>query len=462
MATVPKFRIDIKVHNILTQPVSQGPQPPRIKGLTLPEPVFPQQPQKLSDPGPDRPLEKRDWTMPQVYRKMKGWLFPYIRSRLLPGDLHPIIAYLFVEYKCNLDCWYCWAYNNKVKGMTEDTARQAIDWLYDQGCRVLALMGGEPLLRPQFAHKVVYYAAKKGFWVYIGTNGRLLRPEVADRLGDAGVAVFNLALDAWDEKPGLPKALVPVERHLEHLLRKQYVYGYMVFLNINICRNNRDDIRQLTEYAHAHHIATDYHINETPLLEQDDHFKHLRENPTYIRPEGWRETDELIDWLVERNKAGYQMVNSVQRLQEMKAFLRMAAGGAELKNHGWCGNGSGTNGAAEEQLARMPGITQSVLGDVHFAEWNCRAGQNNVVVRTDGTLAPCFPMYSSPFDWGNTDEPQFDPEQLAEMKKTCEQHCFSTLNHNLAYCYDDARVIKFVWTQIVNNRMKGGARSFED
>jgi len=152
----------------------------------------------------------------------------------------------------------------------------------------------------------------------------------------------------------------------------------------------------------------------------------------------------------------------VQRLQEMKAFLRMAAGGAELKNHGWCGNGSGTNGAAEEQLARMPGITQSVLGDVHFAEWNCRAGQNNVVVRTDGTLAPCFPMYSSPFDWGNTDEPQFDPEQLAEMKKTCEQHCFSTLNHNLAYCYDDARVIKFVWTQIVNNRMKGGARSFED
>ena len=28
-----------------------------------------------------------------------------------------------------------------------------IDWLHDHGCRVLALMGGEPLLRPQFAHK---------------------------------------------------------------------------------------------------------------------------------------------------------------------------------------------------------------------------------------------------------------------------------------------------------------------
>jgi hypothetical protein len=31
------------------------------------------------------------------------------------------------------------------------------------------------------------------------------------------------------------------------------------------------------------------------------------------------------------------------------------------------------------------------------------------------------------------------------MKKTCQEHCFPTLNHNLAYCYSDARVIKFVW-----------------
>ena len=43
-----------------------------------------------------------------------------------------------------------------------------------------------------------------------------------------------------------------------------------------------------------------------------------------------------------------------------------------------------------------------------------------------------------------------------------QHHCFSTLNHNLGYCYNDARVIKWVWKQMVTNRMKGGARSFED
>jgi hypothetical protein len=35
----------------------------------------------------------------------------------------------------------------------------------------------------------------------------------------------------------------------------------------------------VTEYAHDHRIATDYHVNETPMLEQDEHFKHLSENP---------------------------------------------------------------------------------------------------------------------------------------------------------------------------------------
>jgi radical SAM protein with 4Fe4S-binding SPASM domain len=252
-----------------------------------------------------------------------------------------------------------------------------------------------------------------------------------------------------------------VRKHLEHLLKKQHVYGYMVFFNMNICRNNTEDIRTLTEYARDHRIATDYHINETPMLEQDEHFKHLSDNPTYIRPKDWPNIDSLVDWLIEKNKAGYQMVNSVQRLREIKAFIRMASG-ADLKRLGWNGDGSGSNGNIAKRLVDTPGIVQDANGELHFAEWNCRAGQNNVIIRTDGTLAPCFPMYASTYDWGNIDQHKFDDGQLAGMKKTCQQHCFSTLNHNLAYCYNDARVIKFVWTNLVKNRMKGGARSFDE
>jgi hypothetical protein len=60
--------------------------------------------------------------------------------------------------------------------------------------------------------------------------------------------------------------------------------------------------------------------------------------------------DELVDWLIEKNKSGYKMVNSVKRLQDMKDFMR---------------------GKVEP--------------------WNCRAGQNSIIMRVDGTLVPASP-----------------------------------------------------------------------
>lgn len=451
----PAFRIDDSIHDLLTKPRSTRSAPPAPGGATLPTPVFPRHPERLADPGPVSPPERRPHDAGWVYRMARSWLVPYLRSRVLPGDFHPITAYLLLEYKCNLDCWYCWSFNNTIPGMSEDIARRSIDWLHERGCRTLALIGGEPLLRPALAHKVVDYGTRRGFWSYIGTNGRLLTPNLTDRLGDAGVGVFNFALDAWDLKPVLPKALMPVRANLEYVLRKQYVYDYMVFFNINICRNNMEDVRQLTKYAHEHRIATDYHVNETPMLQQDGHFKHLSENPTYLRPEDWRELDALIDWLIEKNRAGYQMVNSVRRLEEMKSFARMGSG-VDLAACGWNGDGTG-----RVDPGVTPGVVQDDEGGLRFAEWNCRAGQNNVVIRTDGTIAPCFPMYDATLDWGSIEQQTFARTQLTEMKQTCQQHCFSTLNHNLAYCYSDARILKWLWRQAANG-FQGGAHSMED
>ena len=423
--TAPSFRLDVQLHDLLKKPTARPMVPPSAQPQTLPEPIFPQHPELLASE--DSGLSAHDaavcnghrrWTAPLVLRAMRGWLFPYIKSRVLPGDFHPIIAYLFTEWKCNLDCHYCWAFDNRVKGMTEDTARRSIDWLHSVGCRVLALMGGEPLLRPDFVHKVIYYAAKKGFWVYLPTNARLLRPEVIDRVADAGVATVNFAVDCVDEKPGLPKALNPVRSYFKYLVKKQYRCGYAVFFNMNICRTNLEDIKELTEIAHANAIATDYHINESPMVEQS-HFKHLEENSTYLRPEDFPKVDALIDWLIEKNRQGYKMVNSIQRLKDMKDFMR--------------------------------GKVQS---------WNCRAGQNSLIIRTDGTLAPCFPMYSAKYDWGTVGHLKFEIPQLDQMKESCQTHCFSTLNHNLAYCYNDARVIRWVARQALRG-FQGVSGSFD-
>ncbi len=422
----PSARIDVATHDLLMRGPRPVPLAPWGQPLALPDPEFPQYPGELGEVEPDpkflpkngNPYRTRV-TPFMVRRALRGWLYPYVRSRVLPGDLHPIIAYLFTEWKCNIDCHYCWAFDNQVKGMTEDTARRAIDWLNDTGCRVLALMGGEVLLRPQFAHKVVYYAAQKGFWVYVPTNGRLMRPEVIDWLGDAGVATINLAVDSVEDRKELPKALNPIRPYFDYLIKKQYVYGFSVFFNINITRTNLEDVKQLTEIAHEVGIATDYHINESPMTEQP-HFKHKEGNSTFITPEDWPKVDDLIDWLIGKQRQGYKMVNSVRRLAQMKEFMR--------------------------------GKLQ---------QWDCRAGQNSIIIRTDGTLGPCFPLYSATYDWGMVGRPQFEPVQLAEMKRACQSHCYSTLNHNLAYCYKPSRAIRWVLRQAARG-FQGTTGSFED
>jgi len=402
------FRLEQELHDELMQPaLGRDPLRPKGEPLTLPEPLFPQRPELL-----ERRMSEAEYHRFNRGRSIKAWAVPYFKSRWYSKELRPIVSYLFTEYKCNLDCHYCWAYNNQTKGMTEDTARRSIDWLEDIGCRVLALMGGEPLLRWPFVHKVTDYAAKKGFFVYLATNGRLMRPKVIDRLGDAGVAVINLAIDSVAERPELPKAFVPIKENFEYMVKMQRHYGYASFININITRINLDDVRQLTEIGRQYNLATDYHINESPLMEQE-HFKHKEGNSTFITPEDYPKIDELLDWLMEKHDEGYKIANPKAQLANMKNMMR---------------------------------------GKIEA--WPCRAGQNTLIIREDGTLAPCFPTYGATHNWGKVESPDFDLVQLDEMKESCTTTCFSTLNSIVGHCYDDMRVIKWLAKQ-AKNRFRG-------
>jgi len=402
------FRLAKDAHHDLMSSGSGGaPLQPKGDPLLLPEPIFPLYPERKG-----KWMTEKEYQRIQRWRGIKAWGIPYAKSRCYRRALRPIVAFLFTEYKCNLDCHYCWAYNNTHKGMTEDTARRSIDWLEDIGCRVLALMGGEPLIRWPFVYKVTYYAAKKGFFVYLATNGRLLRPKVIDRLGDAGLAVINLAVDSIDERPELPKALNPIKDNLNYMVKMQRYYGYTSFLNINITRINLEDVRELTEIGRQYNLATDYHINESPMMEQE-HFKHKEANSTFITPDDYEKIDDLIDWLIEKHEQGYKMPNPKEQLANMKNMMR---------------------------------------GQVK--PWPCRAGQNTLIIRENGTLAPCFPMYGATHDWGQVEQHKFDLVQLDEMKKSCNTTCFSTLNSIVGHCYSDMRVLKWIWKQ-AKNRFRG-------
>src|SRR5438045_7928069 len=113
-----------------------------------------------------------------------------------------------------------------------------------------------------------------------------------------------------------------------------------------------DDVMALTELAHDYDIGIDYHIVESPIIDAP-HFKHLNENSTFLTPEDYPKVDALIDWIVEKHKQGYKIVNQKTRLLQMKEFMR--------------GN---------------------------IAPWGCSAGRNILIILTDGTLVACFSISS--------------------------------------------------------------------
>ncbi|MBW1997515.1 MAG: radical SAM protein [Deltaproteobacteria bacterium] len=328
-------------------------------------------------------------------RAFRRWAIPYFNSLIHSKEFRPVLCYLYTEWKCNIDCHYCFQFDNKREGMDLDTAKSSVDWLRSIGCRVIPLMGGEPLLRKDFVLEVIRYGAEKGFFMYLPTNGYLLDKDFIDEVGKAGVAAINLAVDCISPLKGLPKALMRIEPQFRYLVERQKKYGYLLFFNINICRNNIRDVKMLTEIAHQNNIGTDYHLNEPPQDIVDvEHYSH-RDDMLSITLDQYEEVDELLDWIIDKHRRGWPMVNSVAHLQAFKE--------------------------------RMRG---------RISHWDCRAGHNGALIRPDGSLSPCFDLMLYDDDWGRIWEPKFDQEKLKKIKEKCLPLCSSTCFYTMAHYYN--------------------------
>jgi MoaA/NifB/PqqE/SkfB family radical SAM enzyme len=352
-------------------------------------------------------LEKMQYKSLNGVRAFRRWVVPYVNSRIHYDEFRPVLCYLYTEWKCNIDCHYCFQYDNDQPGMSLDTAKSSIDWLKSLGCRVVPLMGGEPLIRKDFILEVIEYGARNGFFVYLPTNGYLMDKAFIDEMGRCGVAAVNLAVDCIAPRKGLPKALLNIEPQFRYLVERQKKYGYLLFFNINICRTNIKDVRLLTEIAHENRIGTDYHLNEPPQgFVSVSHYKHQNDG-LYITPDEYEEVDRLLDWIIEKHRQGWPMVNSIAHLQAFKERMR------------------GT-----------------------IRPWDCRAGHNGALIRPDGTLSPCFDLISYHHDWGRIWEPRFDEEELQEIKKKCLPLCSSTCFYTMGHYYNLRTIPQWVMKHI--------------
>ncbi len=126
---------------------------------------------------------------------------------LPPRDFPLTTMVLNVTSQCNLACTYCYEYgedaivpaSGKPRFMAEDTARQAVDWMFEQGRGMetvhLTFFGGETLLNFRVLQKTHAYAVaraeelEKNVEFSLTTNATLLRPEIIEWLAANHIGV---------------------------------------------------------------------------------------------------------------------------------------------------------------------------------------------------------------------------------------------------------------------------------
>ncbi|MDD4004122.1 MAG: radical SAM protein [Elusimicrobiaceae bacterium] len=100
---------------------------------------------------------------------------------------------------CNLRCIHCGATagSPRENELTTEEALALCDDLNRAGCRGVALMGGEPFLRPDWL-AIAKRIRKNGMELSVITNGLAGTPETADRLAELAPRAVAVSLDAGE------------------------------------------------------------------------------------------------------------------------------------------------------------------------------------------------------------------------------------------------------------------------
>lgn len=144
------------------------------------------------------------------------------------------------RWQCNQKCTFCYAVGQsyaKVRELTTDEWKRAIDILRSAGVPMLTFTGGEPTLREDLAELIDY---SRWFVTRLNTNGVNLTPELAQKLKAASLDSVQITFYSADES--IHNELVGVEHYRDTVkgIENAVRAGLDVSVNTPLCRKNAD------------------------------------------------------------------------------------------------------------------------------------------------------------------------------------------------------------------------------
>lgn len=166
----------------------------------------------------------------------------------------PIRYFFELTHLCNLNCPYCYVGTDRVKN--EMSTEQWFNIIKQiPFYSFVTLVGGEPLIRPDFC-EILDKASKKTLGkVNVVTNGVLINDKIIDAFIKSKMLLLSVSLDGWGENHNINRgkkgAFEKIIYNLENLkqqceLRKS---NLMVDIKTIVLKDNLEDILKLYEYC---------------------------------------------------------------------------------------------------------------------------------------------------------------------------------------------------------------------
>jgi radical SAM protein with 4Fe4S-binding SPASM domain len=291
-------------------------------------------------------------------------------SRPLPSNFdRPYVVSWNLTYRCNLACEHCYldaggtprladqAFADRSELSTEACLR-IVDQIASFAPECLTILtGGEPLLRPDIL-EIVRYAATRGLWVVVGTNGVKITENLARLLAREGVRGLSLSLDALDpERHDLFRRVRGAWRNTVEGASILRDTGLPFIVQTTIGSHNLGELEALADFSHDRLLAKVWNL----------YFLVPTGRGQFVSDISPAEYDEVLAGLaaIQRKYAGRMLVNAKCAPHFVKTLLGQDPESAFQKTY------SGGAGG-------------------------CPAGTHYLGIRPNGDLTPCpyLPLFA--------------------------------------------------------------------
>lgn len=194
---------------------------------------------------------------------IKGLAYFGVRKPFVPGA--PFQVVWDVTYACNLRCKHCYATAGKPleDELTTEEALETIDKFDKFGVTIISFSGGEPLVRKDILD-LTSYAAEKGIYVALATNGTLITEERAKQLKENGVSYLQISLDGTeathDAFRGIKGCWAKTIEGIKNAVRQ----GFFVNVSMTVTKLNLHEVPQVIEFCRKLGVDWFMHYNFIP------------------------------------------------------------------------------------------------------------------------------------------------------------------------------------------------------